>query len=508
MRGLIARELLEHATDAELDEYLRFLADEADAEDLESGRWVLQERQQIAEDALCELDGDMSHELLYGGTAGPGKSEFLLWHAYHACLKYPGLRVLGLRRTFSELRRSLVLRSLERFDREEARYVITENTWKFKNGSTIEFGYCETDNDVFQYQSAEYDIVFWDELTQWPTPFCYLYLFSRVRSRISTLARGFVPHIVAATNPGHVGGAWVKARFIDTAPPEVRSVYESEVEGSFGTRIFIPAKLADNKYINRKQYVAGLANLPKAQREALLEGSWDVIEGQYFTEWDRNLHVMSPFTIPPWWTRIRCIDYGHFAPFACLWIAFDADDHAVVYREAYETQLTPRQQCEFILASQGVGEKIAYTTIDPSTYAKTGVGVPIAQQYIDNGVPVRRALNARVDGWARVRDFLRASADADGHVHVGLRVFSTCTNLIRTLPMLVHDTTNPEDLDSDGEDHAADALRYGLMSRPRRAVKPSKEPHTLEGRMAKARRDRELERSGRRGIDHPELGRI
>lgn len=510
MSELISRELLEHATDDELDAYVRWLADEADTADIEAGDWVLQERQQVAEDALSDLAPDMSHELLYGGTAGPGKTEFLLWHAYHQAKKYPGLRVLGLRRSFRELRRSFVLRSLERFDRSEATYVITENTWKFKNGSTIEFGYCETDNDVYQYQSAEYDIVFWDELTQWPSDFCYLYLFSRVRSRISMLARGFVPHILAATNPGYVGGAWVKARFVDIAEWGTRAVIELDVEGMFGTRIFIPGVLSDNKYINRKQYVAGLSNLPKRQREALLEGRWDVIEGQYFEEWDANIHVCRPFEVPVWWTRLRCVDYGHFAPFCCLWIAFDQDGDAIVYREAYETTLTPRMQCELILKSQKPGERIAYTVIDPSTFAKTGVGVPIAQQYMDAGVPVRRALNARIDGWARVREFLQARPAPNplDPPRAGLRVFSTCTNLLRTLPMLVHDIAKPEDLDSDGEDHAADALRYGLMSRPPRGRRPTAEPTTLEGRMAKSRRERDRERMGLKGVDHPQLGRI
>jgi hypothetical protein len=522
--GLIAHELLAWATDEELEDYVEWLAAEADVEDLDRDAWGLQDRQQAAEDALGNLDGEMSHELLYGGAAGPGKTEFLLWHAFHQCVQYPGLKVLMLRRTYTELRRSLVIRSLERFDRSLARYTITENTWKFGNGSTIEFGYCEADQDVYQYQSAEYDIVLWDELTQWKSPFPYLYLFSRVRSRISTIVRGFVPHVVAATNPGGVGGAWVKARFVDTGPPEVRSVHEIELgdDVAYGTRIFIPGKLADNRYINRKQYTAGLAHLPEQQRDALLDGSWDTIEGQYFTEWHRHLHVVKPFPIPQWWTRLRCIDYGHFAPWACLWLAFDQDGNAVLYREAYETQLTPRQQCEMIGASQMPGEKFVYTVADPSMWAKTGVGVPIAQQYANNGIPLRQAMNARVSGWARVREYLIARApvldehgekvlDADGIPleFPGLRVFSTCANFIRTFPMLVHDNVNPEDLDTDGEDHAADALRYGLMSRPPLGRKPvSDEPNTPQGRMARARRERELERQGKRSVDHPDLGRI
>lgn len=453
-------------------------------------------------------------------------SDWLLWHCYHACLRYPGLQILMLRRTYKMLRRSLVLRSLERFDRDVCRYLSTETTWKFNNGSAIELGYCESDLDVYQYDSAEYQIIAWDELTQMPTAFPYLYLFSRLRAKASIRARGFVPHVIAATNPGRIGAAWVKARFVDPAPADTRTVHElvdddgnaialdADDQPMYGTRIFLPSRLDQNKYISRSQYMASLANLPQAQREAIMLGSWDVIEGQYFSEWDRALHVIDPFEIPAWWTRIRAVDYGHAAPFGCVWIAFDGDGDGYVYRELYERQLTPRQQVALILDSQVAGEHIGYTMIDPSTFTKTGAGIPIAQQYVDAGIPVRRAMNARVDGWARVREYLRpvetpsTIPGEEPTVRVGLKVFSTCTNFIRTFPMLVHDQKNPEDLDSDGDDHLADALRYLLMSRPQRSRAPRKEPVTIEERMAESRRLRDLERRGLKGIDHPMLGRI
>lgn len=526
MRGPIPRELLQYASDEELDGYVEWLEATLDAEEPDSGEWKLQDRQQDAEDALSDLDPNMSHELLYGGMAGGGKSDFLLWHPYNACQRYPGLKVLILRRTFGQLRRSLILRSLERFDRTICRYVVTETTWKFNNGSIIEFGYLESDLDVYNYDSAEYDIIEWDELTQMPTPFPYLYLFSRLRSKLSIRARGFVPHIVSATNPGRVGAAWVKARFVDPAPADQRTVHplidddgnalalDDDGKIMHGTRIFLPATLEQNRFISRAQYTASLANLPPAQRDALLSGSWDTIEGQYFPEWSRDLHVVDPFEIPPWWTRVRGIDYGYSAPFGCLWAAFDGDGTCYLYRELYERQLTPPQQAALILKSEMPGERIAYTIIDPSTFARTGVGVPIAQQYVDCGLPVRRGLNARIDGWARFREFLRPiesfpnGPDKPAVTTTGLKVFSTCTNFIRTFPMLVHDLKDPEDLDSDGDDHLADAARYLLMSRPARSRAPKKDPSTLEGRMAEARHNREMQRMGRRQADHPTLGNI
>jgi len=507
---VIAPELLAHATDEELEWYVAALAQEADVETGQDGPWVLQERQQVAEDALAGLDPTMSHELLYGGAAGPGKSEWLLWHLYDKAIRYPGFRALFLRRTYAELRRSAIIRSLERFDRNKARYVITEFTWKFRNGSFIEFGYCETDTDVYQYQSAEYDCVAWDELTQWPTDKPYKYLFSRCRSRASLLARGYVPHIIAATNPGGVGGGWVKARFVDTGPPEQRTIHRLELPGQradrYGSRIFIPGLLADNAYIDQDSYIANLANLDEDLVLALLDGSWDVIEGQYFPEWNKHLHVIVPFEVPHWWTRVGGIDYGHTKPWCSLEAAFDQDGTGYVYREHYKAGLVPSQQCETIKNAMQPGERVSYRVGDPSMWAQTGIGLAVAAQYRANGVPIHKALNARVAGWARVREYLRVVEDDHGDARAGIYIFDTCPNLIRTLPMLVRDLKRPEDCDTDGEDHAPDALRYLLMARPPRSRPPRLEPSTLEERLAANRRERERARRNDRVHAHPVIG--
>lgn len=429
--------------------------------------WVMQPRQARAEAFLRDTD---VFELLYGGAAGGGKSEWILHHFYKLATEYPGFHGLILRRTFPELRRSLIMRSWERFDTSICRYHASEHIWRFENGSTIEFGYCESDSDVYQYQSAEYDAVGWDELTQFPTDFPYTYLMSRCRTTLDKQARGLRPHIVAGTNPGGVGGAWVKSRFIDPMPPEsvLRATVMVNGRELEVPRVFVPAKLSDNAYLG-DDYGIALANLPPAIRAALMDGSWDVIEGQYFKDWNREIHVVDPFTIPPHWRRIRGIDYGYRNPFACLWIAFDPDGNAFVYRELYRTELLPSEQAEAILrASSLAREQVDYTVADPSIWIRTGAGPPIAQQYSDRGLQCRKANNARVDGWQRVREYLKP----DRRGVPRLRIFSTCPDLIRTLPMLVHDDVRPEDLDTDGEDHAADALRYALMSRPLRARAP------------------------------------
>lgn len=469
--------------------------------------WINQPRQARAEAFIAETD---VFELLYGGAAGGGKSEWILHHFYDLARNNPGFHGLILRRTFPELRRSLIMRSWERFDTSICRYYASEHVWRFTNNSSIEFGYCESDSDVYQYQSAEYDAIGFDELTQWPTEMPYTYLMSRCRTTLDKQARGLRPHMVAGTNPGGIGGAWVKARFIDVAQPE--QVYRATVNVNGRTlevpRVFVPAKLSDNAYLG-DDYAIALANLPPAIRAALMDGSWDVIEGQYFTDWNREIHVVDPFAIPRHWRRIRGVDYGYANPMCCLWIAFDEDGGAWVYRELYRTELTPREQGDLMLRMSVSGdppssERIDYTVADPSIWTRTGAGPPIAQQYADAGVQCRKANNARIDGWARVREYLKP----DRRGVPALHIFSTCTDLLRTLPMLVHDDIRPEDLDTRGEDHAADALRYALMSRPLRTRVPNSDaPKGPDERMwERVRSRRRAKKAGVR--DGSPVGRL
>lgn len=466
--------LLAHASDEELVSFYEALEELLGGND----EWSLQDRQLVAE---AHATGGEVFEVLYGGAAGGGKSEWLLKHFYDQAVKYPGFSGLILRRTFPELRRSLILRSWARFDRSLARYVVGDHTWYFHNGSVIEFGYCEQDRDVFQYQSAEYDAIGFDELTQFPTDFCWTYLASRCRTSVRKSLMGIKPHMVAGTNPGGVGGLWVKTRWIDPAPwGEVfhdRIEVEGEEPREVG-RVFVPAKLTDNRYVNATQYRIALANLGDKLRAQLEDGSWDVVEGQYFEEWDRDTHVCKPFEIPDWWERVCGYDFGFAKPAAHLWVAFSPDGTAYLYREMYGTNLSIRAQADRILlaeradpATGKAAERVALRIADPSIWTRTGAGPPIADQFADEGVYFRKANNARIDGWMRLRQYLEVDGDTG---RPRLQVFSTCTNFIRTFPMLVHSETKPEDLNTHGEDHAADALRYLVMSRPPPSVAPKK----------------------------------
>ncbi|MEG2858166.1 MAG: phage terminase large subunit, partial [Clostridia bacterium] len=267
-------------------------------------------------------------EVLFGGAAGGGKSYGQLIDALLYALKYPGSKQLILRRTFPELDKSLIRVSLELYPREVYTYNSSTHTGKFKNGSIIDYGYCDAANDVYKYQSAEYDIIRFDELTHF-TEQMYVYLISRVRG-----ANNFPKSVRSSTNPGGVGHSWVKARFVDIGAPNITH------ECAGGTRIFLPSKVQDNTFLMAADpgYIGRLQNLSERDQRALLYGDWDIFDGQYFTEWDRALHVSAPFAIPAHWRRYFTMDYG-LDMLAGYWIAVDEAGAAYVYRELYKSGL-------------------------------------------------------------------------------------------------------------------------------------------------------------------------
>lgn len=396
-------------------------------------------------------------EILYGGAAGGGKSEALLEDAYKNALQYPGCRIIMFRRTFPDLERSLILRSRDKFDLRLAKYNEAKRRWMFKNGSIIEFAYMDKESDVYKYQGAEYDFIYWDELTHF-TEYQYRYMISRLRG-----SKPIKRQIKAATNPGGVGHAWVKARFIDIGESgKIHRPAPTDDEPVPGTRCFIPATVYDNKALleNDPDYLRRLESLPTQQRKQLKDGDWDSFEGMAFDEWRRDIHVIKPFTIPDTWKRFRAIDYGRSAPFCCLWFAIDQDHNLYVYKEAYKAGLDATDQAELI-KRMSEGETISYTVLDSACWIPNQHGESIADTYADNGIVCEQASKNRLNGKDRVHAWLKV---LDGKSK--LKIFENCVNLIRTLPALPLDPRNPEDVDSDAEDHAYDALRYGVMSCP------------------------------------------
>ena len=231
--------------------------------------------------------------------------------------------------------------------------------------------------------------------------------------------------------------------------------------------MFIPAKLTDNTVLmkNNPEYLQVLQNLPEHLRKAYLDGDWDAMEGQYFEEFNRSVHVCRPFQIPSWWKRFRAMDWGYRDPCCVLWFAVDPEGRVYVYDELYITRTIASQVAKMV-KQKTAGYKCAYTAASPDAWAKRGAtdgieGVSVEQIFAKNGVPLQKADNSRVVGWQRVREFLQCT---DGEKPM-LQIFDCCTNLIRTLPTLTYDKNDHEDVSDRCEDHAAEALRYGLMSR-------------------------------------------
>ena len=432
-------------------------------------------RQQVAHATYVD-------ELLYGGAAGGGKSEMLRAENIRFLMRVPGARAVIFRRSFPDLRRAMIPALLQRVPRSLARYNKADHTWAFINGSILELAYLQSDTDVANYQGAEYQLCSFDELTQF-TEYQYRYLLSRLRMagdvKKHMESLGWKPRMLATANPGGIGHSWVKQRFIDPAPPGVpfRVARDEKVSS---VRCFIPAKVTDNPHID-PAYIARLNELDPDTRRALRDGDWDSYAGQRFTGWRADIHVITPSeaaTLMPDVGGQRCVgvDYGMDAPFAAVWLWKGPDNLIVAYREQYQSGLTPREQAALITASERPGEREAARKVpivlDPSTWARNahhtthsrGSHPPkgsIAEAYTDQfGVSqVVKANNDRLGGVALIADTLIVRGDGRPR----LLVVDTCRNLIRTLPALPRDTRNPEDVDTKAEDHAFDALRYGLM---------------------------------------------
>ena len=402
--------------------------------------------------------------ICYGGARGGGKSWAARMKAVMLCSKYPGLLVLLMRRTYPELLENHV-RPLQSTLYGIAQYKQSENAFLFPNGSILKMGYCATEQDVYQYQGQQWNVVIMEEAT----------LFTESQMQfLTTCNRGirkdFKPRMYYTCNPGGVGHAWVKRLFID------RDYKGKERPEDY---VFIPARIFDNRVLMEADpdYVRVLENLPEDQRRAFLDGDWDVFAGQYFSEWRRELHVCEPFEIPDWWQRYRAYDYG-LDRLACLWGAFDDVGNAVIYRELCVSNTIVSEAAKMIL---NAGDERIEDTFYPTDLLgrSSQSGISISEAFANAGLHGTPVANGRVPGWLNLKEWLHPMDDGAGNIRPRLRVFNTCTELIRCLPQLQYAKTgDPSDVAKDPHDitHAPDALRYMMDGRPRPGEKPV-EPH-------------------------------
>jgi phage terminase large subunit len=322
----------------------------------------------------------------------------------------------------------------------------TQNSEKvtFPNGSKILIGGYNDDRDIEKYIGIEYDGIVVEEATQIRGE-----QHERLAGSLRTSKQDWVPREYLSSNPGAIGHQFIKEKFIEP--------YNSKTETT--TRRFF-SSYADNPFIN-PEYKTYLESLTGDLAKAWREGDWDIFAGQAFSSWRHDRHIIKPFEIQGW-ARWRAVDWGYSNPFCCLWLTRNPDNGRIyVYRELYATQLTDRQQARTILDMTPPDESVNLTYADPSMWASKNVQditSSSADEYAQTGVPLTRADNDRLSGKRKLDRLLEPLADG----LPGIQIFENCHNLIRTLPAMVYDDVRTEDIDTDQEDHAYDALRYGL----------------------------------------------
>ena len=421
-------------------------------------------------------------EVLYGGSAGGGKSYAMLADPLRY-MGHPQFSGLLLRHTTEELR-ELIFKSQELYPKiwPGIKWSERKMQWTAPSGARLWMSYLDRDEDVLRYQGLAFSWIGFDELTQWATPYAWNYMRSRLRSTAPDLPI----FMRATTNPGGRGHHWVKKMFIDPAPYNrtfdatdtetgevLRYPYGHSKAGKpLFKRRFIPARLSDNPYLaGAGDYEAMLLSLPEQQRRQLLEGDWDIKEGAAFTEFDRNIHVVEPYHIPSNWVKFRACDYGYGSYTGVLWFAVAPDEQLIVYRELYVSKVLAADLADMILDSEAEDGNIKYGVLDSSLWHKRGdTGPSLAEQMIAKGCrwrPSDRSKGSRVAGKNEIHRRLQVDEFTE---EPRLVFFNSCTNVVSQLPSIPLDKKNPEDVDTKSEDHLYDALRYGIMSRPRFSI--------------------------------------
>lgn len=426
------------------------------------------------------------YEALYGGAAGGGKSDAIVIEAMRQ-IHIPHYKGLIIRKTYPQLS-ELIEKSQLYYPKtvKGCYYNQSEHTWFFPSGAKIVFGSMQHTKDKLKYQGKAYDFIAFDELTHF-TYEEYSYLFSRNRPN----GPGTRVYIRATANPGGVGHGWVKERFITAAPPGTPIKSEIDYVTPDGQkvkrkvkRVFIPSTVFDNKELlkNDPMYILRLASMAEAEKNALLYGNWDSFSGQVFTEWKndaahyedrKNTHVIKPFLVPQTWSIWCGLDWGYSRPFSVGWYAVDHERRLYRIRELYGCTGTPNtgvkweptavaREIKRIEAEDPnlKGRKIQRVG-DPAIWGSDGTE-SIGSLFERERVYFEKGDNARIDGKMQLHH--RFAFDDNGVPM--LYIFNTCKHFIRTVPNLVYDETDVEDIDTDGEDHIYDECRYVCMKNP------------------------------------------
>lgn len=381
----------------------------------------------------------------FGGARGGGKSwavrALLKWYA----IKYPGINMLLIRRTYQDLRDNHILPLQKEIPREVAVYREIDKSFNFVNGSRLKCSYFASDNDALQYQGQEYDIICLEEATQFGES-----VFNILKACLRG-ANNYPKHMYLTCNPDGVGFLWVKRLFVS------REYFEGENPEDYR---FIQSLVDDNYALlaNNPDYVKQLDSLPEGLRERWRYGSWDAAEGQYYPEFRRGLHTCNPFPIPKEWRRYRCIDYG-LDMLACYWVAVDSTKNCYVYRELCESNLPISDAARKILDYTPADEEIYLTFAPPDLWNRSQeTGRSKALIFGESGLNLTKSNNDREAGWLAIKELMTKDSNGDVRLHI----FDNCKDLIRHLPELQRDPKKPTDTLTEPHEitHSPDALRY------------------------------------------------
>ena len=441
----------------------------------------------------------MANQILYGGAAGGGKSHCLRWDAIDFCIKIPHFNATLFRRTLPMLLKNHIVPLRRELPPSLGLgvYNETRKTYEFRNGSLLSFQHIEYDRDCDDIQGAELHWAGVDEAGQM-TPYMLAWILSRVRlGEASDRFKIYLEHdksikpyidrlprLAMSSNPGGESHHWLKESFIDPSPPE--RIFETEhISPLTGrsikkTRIFIPASMLDNKYLD-VDYEAQFDGMPDWQQKQLIQGDWNVVPGAFFDCWNNN-SIIRPFHVPDHWLRLWSCDWGFAQPFWIgEWVVSDGepitdmageevsipDECLILIREWYGRE---KGNKGLRMAPSEVGRELRnwrkadIRVADPSLW-RSDSGPSAAERFAQTGIYWTQADNEREAGWqemyARIKDGMLLS-------------FDTCHHFNRTIPTLEHDPNHIEDVEKKGEDHAGDAARYACMARPYKKHKPKK----------------------------------